>query len=244
MKGIILAGGLGSRLHPLTKATNKHLLPVGSEPMFYHSIRQLVSADIEDILVITSTQHMGDVVRCLGSGDEFGCKLSYKVQEKAGGIAHALALAEDFAAGKNICVILGDNIFEYSIKPYTDAFRKQGTGAHVLVNKVGEPERYGVAALDEHQVIDIEEKPSNPKSSYAVVGLYYFDDQVFDIIRSINVSARGELEITTVNNVYIEKQQLHYSICHGHWTDAGTFESLFEANQILLEIRNKILLHS
>ena len=244
MKGVILAGGLGTRLHPLTKATNKHLLPVGSEPMLYHPIHQLTDSGIEDILVITSTQHMGDVVRCLGSGEEFGCRLSYKVQERAGGIAHALALAEDFVGDHKICVILGDNIFEYSIKPYTDAFRKQDTGAHVLVKEVGDPERYGVAALDEHQVIDIEEKPSDPKSSYAVVGLYYFDNQVFDIIRSTNISERGELEITSVNNVYIEKQQLRYSICHGRWTDAGTFESLFEANKILLENGNGILPHS
>jgi glucose-1-phosphate thymidylyltransferase len=187
---------------------------------------------------------MGDVVQCLGSGEEFDCRLSYKVQEHAGGIAHALALAEDFAGGHNICVILGDNIFEYSIKPYTEAFRKQKEGAHVLLKEVGDPERYGVAALDEHQVIDIEEKPSDPKSSFAVVGLYYFDDQVFDIIRTNKISERGELEITTVNNTYIEKQQLHYSICHGRWTDAGTFESLFEANKILLENRNRILPHS
>ncbi len=244
MKGIILAGGLGTRLFPLTKATNKHLLPVGTEPMLYHPIKQLTGTGITDILTITSTDHMGDVVQCLGSGEEFNCRLSYKVQEHAGGIAHALALAEDFAGGHNICVILGDNIFEYSIKPYTEAFRKQKEGAHVLLKEVGDPERYGVAALDEHQVIDIEEKPSDPKSSYAVVGLYYFDDQVFDIIRTNEISERGELEITTVNNTYIEKQQLHYSICHGRWTDAGTFESLFEANKILLENRNRILPHS
>jgi len=240
MKGVILAGGLGTRLHPLTKATNKHLLPVGSEPMLYHPIHQLTGSGIEDILVITSTQHMGDVVRCLGSGEEFDCRLSYKVQEQAGGIAHALLLAEDFVGNHNVCVILADNIFEYSIRPYTEAFRKQDIGAHVLIKEVGDPERYGVAALDEHQVIEIEEKPSDPKSSYAVVGLYYFDNQVFDIIRSINASERGELEITSVNNVYIEKQQLHYSICHGRWTDAGTFESLFEANKIMMENHNQI----
>lgn len=241
MKGVILAGGLGSRLHPLTKATNKHLLPVGREPMLYHSIRQLISTDILDILVITSTQHMGDVVRCLGSGEEFACKLSYKVQEQAMGIAHALSLAEDFAGGEDICVILGDNIFEYSIRPYTEAFRQQQQGAHVLLKEVINPEDYGVAALDEHQVIEIEEKPARPNSSYAVVGLYYFDAQVFDVIRGISPSKRGELEITSVNNVYIEKQQLQYSICHGRWTDAGTFDSLFQANQIMQETGNRIL---
>jgi glucose-1-phosphate thymidylyltransferase len=241
MKGVILAGGLGSRLYPLTKATNKHLLPVGKEPMIYHAIRQLVSADIHDILVITSTQHMGDVVRCLGSGEEFNCRLSYKVQEHANGIAHALSLAEDFVGGENICVILGDNIFEYSIKPYTENFIKQETGAHVLIKEVGDPERYGVAALDEHQVIEIEEKPSIPKSSFAVVGLYFFDAEVFDIIRCTQKSKRGELEITSINNAYIEKQKLQYSICHGRWTDAGTFESLVEATDILMDNNNKIL---
>ena len=240
MKGVILAGGLGSRLHPLTKATNKHLLPVGNEPMIYHPIHQLVDSGIKDILVITSTQHMGDVVRCLGSGEESSCNLSYKVQKDVGGIAQALSLAEDFVVGHNICVILGDNIFEFSINPYTEAFRKQENGAHVLVKEVGDPERYGIAALDEHQIIEIEEKPSNPKSSFAVVGLYYFDNQVFDIIRSIELSERGELEITSVNNAYIKHNQLHYSICHGRWTDAGTFESLFEANRIMMENNNEI----
>lgn len=173
MKGVILAGGLGTRLNPLTKATNKHLLPVGAEPMLYHPIRQLAGAGVSDILVITSTAHMGDVVRCLGSGEEFGCTLSYKVQEHAGGIAHALALAEHFGGGERLCVILGDNIFEYSIAPYVDQFAQHKDGARVLLKQVGDPERYGVAALDEHQVIEIEEKPAKPKSSYAVVRLYF-----------------------------------------------------------------------
>ena len=244
MKGVILAGGLGTRLHPLTKATNKHLLPVGAEPMLFHPIRQLTGAGIRSILVVTSTLHMGDVVRCLGSGEEFGCILSYKVQEKVGGIAHALALAEDFIVAEKICVILGDNVFEYSIAPYADNFQKQDKGARVLLKKVGDPERFGVAALDEHQVLEIQEKPSNPKSSYAVIGLYFYDDQIFDIIRSIKPSARGEFEITTVNNAYIEKNQLQYDICRGRWTDAGTFESLFEANQIMISNNNQILPHS
>lgn len=243
MKGVILAGGLGTRLYPLTRATNKHLLPVGTEPMIYHAIRQLTGAGMEEILVVTSTAHMGDVVRCLGSGEEFGCSLSYKVQEAALGIAHALALAEDFVRGEPVCVILGDNIFEYSIRPYAEAFLRQGRGAHVLLKEVGDPERYGVAALDEHQVIEIEEKPSSPKSSYAVVGLYFFDDQLFDIIRRIEPSVRGEYEITAVNNAYIERGELGYSICRGRWTDAGTFESLFEASRILLENENRILEH-
>lgn len=244
MKGIILAGGLGTRLYPLTKATNKHLLPVGTEPMIYHAISQLKNANIKEILVVTSTQHMGDVVRCLGSGKEFSCNLSYKVQEVAGGIAHALALTEDFVWGERICVILADNIFEYSIRPYIEVFQQQDKGAHVLLKKVGDPERYGVAALDEHQVIEIEEKPEQPKSPYAVVGMYCFDDQVFDIIRCTQDSVRGELEITSVNNVYIEQGELTYSICRGGWTDAGTFESLFEANRLMLKNRNKILSHT
>lgn len=243
IKGVILAGGMGTRLYPLTKATNKHLLPVGQEPMIYHLIRQMRTAGIDDILVVTSTDHMGDVVRCLGSGEEFGCTLSYKVQEKAGGIAHALALAENFAGGSPICVILGDNIFEYSIAPYVEGFRKQQHGARVLLKHVGDPERYGVAALDEHQVIEIEEKPAQPKSSLAVVGLYLYDDQVFDIIRGIQPSARGEYEITSVNNAYIAQGQLQYDVCVGQWTDAGTFDSLAEANRILGATRNRILEH-
>lgn len=243
IKGVILAGGMGTRLYPLTKATNKHLLPVGREPMIFHLIRQMRTAGIDDILVVTSTDHMGDVVRCLGSGEEFGCALSYKVQEKADGIAHALALAENFAGGSPICVILGDNIFEYSIAPYVDGFRQQQSGARVLLKQVGDPERYGVAALDEHQVIEIEEKPSAPKSSLAVVGLYLYDDQVFDIIRGIQPSARGEYEITSVNNAYIARGQLQYDVCVGQWTDAGTFESLAEANRILGANHNRILDH-
>jgi glucose-1-phosphate thymidylyltransferase len=243
MKGVILAGGMGTRLHPLTKATNKHLLPVGREPMLYHPIRQMVLAGIDDILVVTSTDHMGDVVRCLGSGAEFGCALSYKVQETAGGIAHALALAGTFAAGDRVCVILGDNIFEYSIAPYVDGFRRQEGGARVLLKEVGDPERYGVAALDEHQVIEIEEKPTNPKSHFAVVGLYLYDEQVFDVIDNIEPSARGELEITAVNNDYISRGQLQYDICRGRWTDAGTFESLQVANRILSTNENRILDH-
>lgn len=241
MKGIILAGGKGTRLHPLTRATNKHLLPVGREPMLYHPLRQMVSADITDILVVTSTEHMGDVVNCLGSGKDFGCSLSYKVQEDAGGIAHALSLAENFSSRGKICVMLGDNIFEYSIAPYAKAFSQQEIGSRVLLKEVGDPERFGVAALDEKQVINIEEKPASPKSSFAVVGLYFYDHQVFDVIRRIKPSSRGELEITSVNNEYIAMRQLEWDICHGRWTDAGTFESLAEANRILLENNNEIL---
>jgi glucose-1-phosphate thymidylyltransferase len=243
MKGVILAGGKGTRLHPLTKATNKHLLPVGREPMVYHPLRQLIAAGIGEVLVVTSTEHMGDIVNCLGSGAEFGCALTYRVQETAGGIAHALALAEGFAGGDRIAVVLGDNVFEYSIAPYAHRFAEQKAGARVLLKEVGDPERYGVAALDEHHVIEIEEKPSKPRSSLAVVGLYFYDAEVFDIIRGVKPSARGELEITAVNNEYIARHRLEYDVCHGRWTDAGTFESYLEANKLLSESQNRILPH-
>ena len=242
MKGIILAGGTGTRLYPLTKVTNKHLLPIGKEPMIYHSVKQLISAGITSILVVTSTNHMGDVVNLLGSGKIFNCDFTYKVQETAGGIAHALALAEDFANGDKIAVILADNIFEYSMKPYADNFLKQKSGARVLLKEVGDPERFGVAAMDEYHVLDIEEKPDNPKSNFAVVGLYFYDNKVFDIIRDIKPSGRGELEITSVNNIYIESKELKYDIVKGKWTDAGTFESISDANDILLSNNNEILL--
>jgi glucose-1-phosphate thymidylyltransferase len=241
MKGVILAGGRGTRLHPLTKATNKHLLPVGSEPMLFHPLRQLVGAGLDDILVVTSTDHMGDVVRCLGSGRAFGCQLTYRVQEEAGGIAHALALAEGFAGNGRICVLLGDNVFEYAITPYVRAFEAQARGARVLLKEVGDPERYGVAALDEKQVVEVEEKPSAPKSRHAVVGLYQYDAQVFDVIRGLKPSERGELEITAVNNAYIARRELEYDFCRGRWTDAGTFDSLLEANRILAGNGNRIL---
>lgn len=241
MKGIILAGGTGTRLYPLTKVTNKHLLPIGKEPMIYHSVKQLVSAGITSIFVVTSTNHMGDIVNLLGSGKEFNCDFTYKVQETAGGIAHALALAEDFANGDKITVILADNIFEYSIKPYVDNFLKQKRGAKVLLKEVGDPERYGVAAMDEYHVLEIEEKPKNPKSNFAVVGLYFYDSKVFDIIRDIKPSARGELEITSVNNTYIELKELRYDILKGKWTDAGTFESMQDANNILLANNNEVV---
>ena len=241
MKGIILAGGTGTRLYPLTRVTNKHLLPIGKEPMIYHSIKQLVSADITSILIVTSKEHMGDVVNLLGSGEEFGCDFTYKVQEKAGGIAHALALAEGFANDESIAVILGDNIFEYSIKQYKDNFLKQKDGARVLLKEVGDPERYGIAALDEYHVLSIEEKPNNPKTNFAVVGMYFYDTKVFNIIKNLTPSERGELEITSVNNAYIKLNELKYDIVKGRWTDAGTFESITEANEILNNNNNEIL---
>lgn len=240
MKGVILAGGTGTRLFPLTKVTNKHLLPVGSEPMIMNPIKQLIHSGITDILIITSTQHMGDVVNLLGSGNQMGCNFTYKVQEEPGGVAHALLLAEGFAGGDKIVVILGDNYSDTSIKASVEAFAKQPSGARVLIKKVGDPERYGVAAIDEKKIIEIEEKPRKPKSQYAVIGYYMYDSRVFDIIRSISPSDRGELEITAVNNVYIQSSELEYSMHHGNWTDAGTFESLRYANEIAMRSNNEI----
>ena len=240
IKGIILAGGKGTRLSPLTEITNKHLLPVGREPMIWHPVKQLVMAEVHEILVITSNDHMGDIVNSLGSGKRFGCEFTYRVQEESGGIAHALALGERFSQNGKLVVFLGDNIFEYTIRPYVEDFIKQKSGARVLLKKVQDASRFGVAALDEEQVISIEEKPAQPKSDYAVVGCYMYDSQVFDLIRKVHPSARGEMEITAVNNLYIQKGQLRYSFVRGAWTDAGTFDSLNEANAILLARENKI----
>jgi len=240
MKGIILAGGRGTRLFPLTKVTNKHLLPIGKEPMIYNPIKQLVSAEIRKILIVTSTEHMGDIVNLLGSGEQFGVDFTYKVQETAGGIAHALRLGEDFANDERIVVVLADNIAVNSIKPYVDNFRKQKRGARVLLKEVCEPARYGIAALDEQKIMEIEEKPGNPKTNFAVIGYYMYDEKVFDFIKELKPSPRGELEITDVNNEYIKRSEMEYDILEGGWTDAGTFDSLQVANQLLLECDNEI----
>jgi len=242
MKGVILAGGTGTRLYPLTKVTNKHLLPVGKEPMIFNPIRQLLSAGITDILVVTGKDHMGEIVRLLGSGSEFDCSFTFRVQEKAGGIADALALAKVFANGDRIVVILGDNILTHSIRKYVGAYKKQPAGAKVLLKRVGDPERFGVAALDEQNkmIIQIEEKPENPKSDFAVIGVYMYDSQVFEIIQTITPSERGELEISSVNNWYVEHAAMTYDVVDGDWTDAGTFESLMHANQLLFSINNTI----
>lgn len=238
LKGVILAGGLGTRLHPLTKVTSKHLLPVGNEPMIFHSVKQLTTAGVTDILIVTNPQYVGDFANALGSGKDFGCEFTYRVQEEAKGIAHALALAEGFAAGNKIVVLLGDNIFEASIHQAVSDFRAQQTGARVMLKQVDDPERYGVATLDEKRIVAIEEKPMHPKSDYAVVGVYFYDAAVFDIIRAIEPSTRGEYEITAVNNAYIRRAELEYSFVQGKWVDAGTFDSLTEAHQILLNSSN------
>ncbi len=233
MKGVILAGGTGSRLYPLTKVTNKHLLPVGAYPMIYHAVLKLKEASIEDILIVTGKDHMGDVVNLLGSGFEFGVTFTYKVQDEAGGIAQALGLAEGFAAGQPITVILGDNIFSDNISSYVNSFLSEGAGAKILLKEVNDPARYGVAELHGPYILSIEEKPKRPKSSYAVTGIYMFDHQVFQIIKELKPSDRGELEITDVNNAYISVGQLTYDIMNGWWTDAGTHDSLAAANDLL-----------
>lgn len=235
MKGVILAGGKGLRLYPLTKVTNKHLLPVGREPMILNPIRKLIEASIEEILVVTSTEHMGDIVNLLGSGREYGASFTYRVQESASGIAHALALAENFANGEKIVVILGDNITPGSIAPYIRTFGDQKLGAKVLLKKVEDPSRYGVATVNGKQVLAIEEKPKKPKSDFAVIGYYMYDADVFNIIRELKPSGRGEYEITDVNNAYIKRGTLTYDFLEGNWTDAGTFDTLALANNLLLK---------
>lgn len=233
MKGIILAGGTGSRLYPLTKVTNKHLLPVGQYPMIYHSIYKLKQAGIDDILIVTGRDHMGDVVNLLGSGYEFGVSFSYKVQDQAGGIAQALGLAQSFIKDEPMTVILGDNIFLDDITPYVENFKRQGKGAKILLKEVQDPERYGVAELDGAHIRSIEEKPKQPKSSFAVTGIYMYDANVFNIIKTLKPSGRGELEITDVNNAYISQGMLTYDELKGWWTDAGTHDSWSKANELL-----------
>jgi glucose-1-phosphate thymidylyltransferase len=226
LKGIVLAGGTGSRLMPLTKVTNKHLLPVGQKPMIYYPIEKLIGAGCSEILVVTGTEHMGDMVTLLGSGKDHKCRFTYKVQDEAGGIAQALSLAENFVHGNPMAVILGDNIFEDSLKPYADAFRAQKKGARILGKEVADPERFGVAEVSGDRVLSIEEKPRRPKSKIAVTGIYFYDAAVFEIIRTCKPSARGELEITDVNNAYIRRHELKFDMMSGWWSDAGTFGSL------------------
>lgn len=236
MKGIILAGGTGSRLYPLTKVTNKHLLPVGKYPMIYHAIAKLKEAEIEDILIVTGKDHMGDVVNLLGSGKEFELSFTYKVQDEAGGIAQALGLAEHFIGNDSMVVILGDNVFADSIVPFVRNFREQGSGAKILIQEVPDPSRYGVPELAGDYIVSIEEKPKFPKSQFAVTGIYMYDANVFNIIRNLKPSARGELEITDVNNAYIEEGTLTFDVLNKWWTDAGTYDSLMKANELAKSI--------
>jgi len=234
LKGVILAGGLGKRLNPLTKITNKHLLPVYCKPMIYYPIQTLVDAGIKEILIVTGGMHAGEFLRLLGDGREFGLRhINYTYQEGEGGIADALKLAEYFAEDDKIIVMLGDNIIEKSIKGVVNEFKKQPKGARIIIKKVDDPQRFGVVVLKGEKIISIEEKPGKPKSDYAVTGIYMYDHQVFDIIRSLKPSGRGELEITDVNNAYLKKGELAYSTLDGWWTDAGTFESLLRANNLV-----------
>ena len=229
-----MAGGTGSRLRPLTKVTNKHLLPVGRKPMIYYPIEKLTATGIEEIMIVTGVEYMGDVVGLLGSGREFGCRFTYKVQDEAGGIAQALGLAENFANGQPLAVILGDNIFQSSLQTHAQRFLDQGGGARLLLKQVPDPQRFGVAEIRDGKVLGIEEKPKQPKSDCAITGIYFYDDEVFNIIRTLKPSGRGELEITDVNNSYIRKGQLAYDTLDGWWTDAGTFESLAKANELVI----------
>jgi glucose-1-phosphate thymidylyltransferase len=238
MKGIVLAGGLGSRLSPLTRITNKHLLPVFDQPMIYYPIQTLVEAGIKDILIVTGGNSAGDFLKLLRNGAEFGLsRIHYAYQEGEGGIAAALGLAEDFAEKSPICVVLGDNILEKSIASFAKKFRHQGSGAKILLSKVSDPERFGVPVIEAGHITRIEEKPSDPKSQYAVIGVYMYDNRVFDIIKTLKPSGRGELEITDVNNAYIEAGDLSWDVIEGWWTDAGTFDSLLKASNLVAEMR-------
>ena len=231
MKGIVLAGGLGTRLYPITKITNKHLMPVYNKPMVFYPIRTLVDAGVEDILIVTGGNNAGDFLRILRNGEEFGLKrLSYRYQEGEGGIATALSLAEDFVADDNVCVILGDNIYEKSLKRSATEFTRIGKGARIHLKQVENPQRFGVPVMQDDRIVSIEEKPKAPRSNFAVTGLYMYDPSVFQIIKTLKPSGRGELEITDVNNAYIERGEMTWEVIDGWWSDAGTFDSLLRAN--------------
>ena len=240
MKGVVLAAGTGSRLNPLTRVTNKHLLPVYDKPMLYYPLQTLVDTGIQDILIVTGGNNAGDFLRLLRNGKDFGLKqLSFAYQEGEGGIADALRLAEPFTGGEKICVILGDNILENNIRNAREKFEQQKEGALILLKEVPDPERFGVPMFEGNRIVRIEEKPKVPASSYAVIGVYFYDATVFDRVRPLRPSGRGELEITDVNNSYLSEGELEYEIIEGGWTDAGTFESLWRATKM---VREKVLL--
>lgn len=240
MKGVILAGGLGKRLEPLTRITNKHLLPVYGKPMIYYPIQTLVDAGIKDILIVTGGNHAGEFLRLLGNGSEFGLKaINYTYQKGEGGIAEALKLAEHFSDNDKIVVILGDNLIEKSIKHYVQDFSKQPKGAKILLKKVDDPERFGVAEVKGNHIMKIVEKPKHPKSDYAVTGIYMYDKEVFDIAKALKPSKRGELEITDVNNEYIKRGEMTFTILDGWWSDCGTHEALLRANNLVVGIIKK-----
>ena len=237
MKGVILAGGSGSRLYPLTRITNKHLLPVYNQPMVYYPIQLLVEAGIDRILIVTGGNHAGEFLPLLGNGSAFGLKhLDYTFQERAAGIADALGLARHFVGGDDVCVLLADNIFEFSIRPTVERFARQGGGARVLLTRVDEPQHYGVPVLTNGRIERIEEKPKTPPSPYAVTGCYLYDNTVFDLVKGLEPSARGELEITDVNNGYLKRGRLEHDILEGYWADCGeSFASLLRANKLVAD---------
>lgn len=234
MKGIILAGGTGSRLYPLTKVTNKHLLPVYDRPMIFYPLQTLLDAGINEILVVSGKGHAGHFLELLGSGSDWGARFTYEIQDEAGGIAQALGLAEDFADNEDVAVVLGDNIFQDDVSEAVQAFE---IGGHIFLKMVEDAHRFGVAQIEGNGVISIEEKPEEPKSDLAVTGLYLYDNGVFEIIRRLKPSGRGELEITDVNNEYIRVGEMSYSVLDGYWSDAGTFESLLRAGNIVESYR-------
>jgi len=234
LKGVILAGGTGSRLYPLTKITNKHLLPVYDKPMIYYPLQTLIDAGLDEIMIVSGRGHAGDFLELLGSGAEFGVHLTYEIQEEAGGIAQALGLAEDFADDDDVAVILGDNIFQDNVREAVQPFE---SGAHVFLKEVPDANRFGVAEIAGDHIVSIEEKPANPKSNYAVTGLYLYDNDVFEIISTLKPSGRGELEITDVNNEYVRQGAMSYSVLEGFWSDAGTFESLLRAGMMVKDYR-------
>jgi len=234
VKGVILAGGLGSRLAPMTRVTNKHLLPVFDRPMIYYPLQTLVDAGLSQILIVTGGNNAGDFLKLLGNGAEFGLKhLNYTYQQGEGGIADALSLAEHFADGEPICVILGDNILQQSIRPAVEAYQARGKGGQILIKEVPDPERFGVPVFEGDRIVAIEEKPQQPKSRYAVIGVYMYDARVFEIIKGLSPSGRGELEITDVNNRYIGWGELAHTVIDGWWTDAGTIPSLYRASTLV-----------
>ena len=243
MKGVILAGGLGSRLQPMTRVTNKHLLPVYDRPMIYYPLQQMVEAGLTEILIVTGGSSAGDFLKLLGNGKEFGLKhLNYTYQEGEGGIAEALGLAEHFSDGEPLCVILGDNLFQDSLAPHVAAYREQGTGAMILLKEVEDAHGFGVVEMEGDRITGIVEKPADPPSNLAVTGCYFLDGQVFEIIRGLERSDRGELEITDVNNAYIARGQMEYRVLEGWWTDAGTIGSLYRASEMVAGDRdNRVL---
>lgn len=235
IKGVILAGGLGSRLMPLTKVTNKHLLPIFDKPMIHYPLECLVKGGVKDVLIVTGGDSAGHFLKLLGSGADFGARIYYAYQQGEGGIADALRLAEAFIAGGRVAVVLGDNILQRTIKPSVDRFLAQKSGARILLKEVPDPQRFGVAEIRGDDVVGIVEKPKAPKSNLAVTGIYFYDHQVFDIIRTLKPSGRGELEITDVNNAYLARRELQWDKVDGWWSDAGTFESLYKASTLVRE---------